>query len=251
MARIDLRMSPDLEVAKYAETYARDGFVQIPDAMPEPAARAIADALARSTPWRLVFPEPDPAGGRETIVKLTPEELQSLGQAGLQRRLAPVLERASRNYGFLYYAYPMIEAYLDGSDPGHPLHSVTEFLNGPEFLEFGRAVIGEAVVTKADAQATFYSRGNFLTRHTDEGHDRERRAAYTFGFTSNWQTDWGGLLMFLDEVQDVSRAFMPRFNVLTLFRGTRVHSVSPVSQFAAAPRLQITGWLRDDPPVKG
>ncbi|MEQ8433914.1 MAG: 2OG-Fe(II) oxygenase family protein [Oceanicaulis sp.] len=251
MAEINLHLNPALKAEDYAQIYARDGLVRVENVLPEPAAQAIADVLARSTPWRLVFPEPDPAGGHEKIVTLTRADMQALGPAGLQQRLGPVMERARDNYGFLYFAYPMISAYMKGEDPGHPLHRLTEFLNSTEFLEFGRKVIGADKITKADAQATFYNRGHFLTRHTDEGHDRERRAAYTFGFTPKWEPDWGGLLMFLDDSLEVSRGLLPRFNMLSLFDGTRVHTVSPVSPFAGGPRLQITGWLRDDPPVQG
>lgn len=249
MADINLELNPELDPGDYADTYARDGLVQIRDVLPDAAARAVADVLARTTPWRLVFPEPDPEGGHERVVSLSRAELQALGPRGVQERLGPVMSRAQGNYGFLYYSYPMVSAYLNGDDPGHPLHVLTEFLNSADFLAFGRSVTGESGITKADAQATFYGRGHFLTRHTDEGHDLERRAAYTFGFTPKWETDWGGLLMFLDDSLDVSRALLPRFNVLSLFDGRRVHSVSPVSQFAGGPRLQITGWLRDDPPV--
>jgi len=208
--------------------------------------------LGRSVTWRLVFPEP-PAqpGGRETVVSLGREDIEAQGHEAVQQRLRGVMERARGNYGFLYNCYPMVEAYLKGWDQGHPIHTLTEFLNSPDFLEFGRAVIGAERITKADAQATLYAPGHFLTRHVDEGYERERRAAYTFGFTPGWQTDWGGLLMFLDDNQDIERAFMPRFNVLTLFDGTKIHSVSPVSPFAGGARLQVTGWLRDDPAHKG
>jgi Rps23 Pro-64 3,4-dihydroxylase Tpa1-like proline 4-hydroxylase len=140
----------------------------------------------------------------------------------------------------------MIHAYLNNWDPGHPLHRLTEFLNSPTFLDFGRQVIGAPRITKAEAQATLYRPGNFLTRHIDPGHNEERRAAYTFGFTRAWQPDWGGLLLLLKENHDIARGFLPRFNLLTLFDGRRIHSVSPVSAFAGAGRYQITGWLRDD-----
>ena len=56
--------------------------------------------------------------------------------------------------------------------------------------------------------------------------------------------------MLLDENKDIERAFLPRFNVLSIFDGRRIHSVSPVSPFAGGGRFQITGWLRDDPAYK-
>ena len=162
-----------------------------------------------------------------------------------------VMQRARKNYGYLYDSYPMIQAYTSHWDPGHPIHRVTEFLNSREFLDFGQIVTGAPVVTKADAQATPYTRGPFLDRHVDEGHDQEHVAAYTFGFTRNWQPDWGGLLMLIEEGMDVSRAFLPRFNMLSIFDGRRLHAVSPVSPFAGDARYQITGWFRNDPASGG
>ncbi|GGE51314.1 proline hydroxylase [Marinicauda pacifica] len=251
MARdIELRLNPDLDPAPFAEAYARDKLVRIPEIFAEETAAAIEEVLMRTLSWRLVFPEPSfEPGGREQVAMLTQDDIARLGREGMARRMQGVLTRASQNYGYLYHAYPMIQAYTSGWDSGHPVHQITEFLNSPEFLEFGREVIGASVITKADAQATLYARGNFLTRHTDEGHDRERRAAYTLGFTRSWEPDWGGMLAFFDDELNVSRAFLPRFNMLSLFDGTVMHSVGTVTQFAAAGRYQITGWLRDDPPA--
>ena len=246
---IDLRLNPKLDPAPFAEAYAQGKLVKIPDVLEPECAEAVAQVLERAIEWRLVFPEPssDP-GGHENVVHLTAKDIAALGRDEMARRMQAVMERARDNYGYLYNAYPMIEAYTGDWDPGHPIHSLTEFLNSEEFLEFGRAVIGVDKVTKADAQATLYTRGNFLTRHVDEGHDRERRAAYTFGFTRRWQPDWGGLLMLVDDDLDIARALLPRFNVLSVFDGCMLHSVSAVAPFAGAGRYQITGWFRDDPP---
>jgi Rps23 Pro-64 3,4-dihydroxylase Tpa1-like proline 4-hydroxylase len=145
----------------------------------------------------------------------------------------------------------MIEAYMRGWDPGHPIHLATEFINSPEFLELGRRVTGVSAVNKADAHATFYGPGDFLTRHLDEGEDKERRAAYVLGLTEGWQPDWGGLLLFLKDNQDVREGYLPRFNVLTIFDIKYLHTVTQVSSFAGGGRYSITGWFRDDPTRRG
>src|SRR5690606_33969599 len=143
----------------------------------------------------------------------------------------------------------MIEALIQGRDPGHPLHAMTEFLNSPEFRGLGASVIGDPGVTKLDAQATWYRPGDFLTLHDDTGKG-ERLAAYTLGFTKGWRPDWGGQLLFHDDAGQITRGLTPGFNVLTLFKVPRQHSVAPVASYAGAPRLSITGWLRNDPPAR-
>tara|TARA_R110002072_G_scaffold96195_10_gene211746 strand:- start:819 stop:1586 length:768 start_codon:yes stop_codon:yes gene_type:complete len=245
---LDLKLNPAADPSRWSTAYARDKLVQIPDIFEADVAEEIESVLRNNLQWRLVFPEPDTsAPGGERVVQLTQDDVAAMGRDVMAQRLRGVMDRARDNVGYLYNAYPMIEAYTGGWDAGHPIHLITEFLNSAEFLEFGRAVIGVDAITKADAQATYYARGNFLTRHVDEGHDNERRAAYTLGLTRRWEPDWGGLLMLLDGDKDIERAFLPRFNVLSIFDGRRIHSVSTVSPFAGDGRFQITGWLRDDP----
>lgn len=174
---------------------------------------------------------------------MTAKERQAL-EVGIRRR-------AADNFGYVYLTYPMIHATLTGWNPGHPIHAVTQFLNSPTFVSLAREVTGCAGILKTDAQASNFGPGHFLTRHIDDGLKRERKAAYTIGFTRKWEPDWGGLLSFMDERMDVSRALIPRFNMLTVFDGLRVHSVSAVADFAPAPRLSIVGWFRDDPSSGG
>jgi Rps23 Pro-64 3,4-dihydroxylase Tpa1-like proline 4-hydroxylase len=176
---------------------------------------------------------------------LSREELAAMPAQARDQLNRGIRERAARNLGYTYLAYPMIEALQTGSDPGHPIHALTQFLNSPEFVAFGAAIIGETGITKVDAHASMYQRGHYLTRHADDG--VHRRAAYTIGFSRDWQPDWGGLLLFLDDKQDVRSGFVPRFNTLTIFDGLRPHSVTSVSQFAPKPRVSIAGWFRAAP----
>lgn len=235
------RLAAGLDPADYATAYARDGVVQIDGLFPPEVAEGLARTLAQGTAWSLVHS--DAEGGH---AMLAPGDLARLSREQTRTRLDSVLRRATDGFAYLYLVYPMIDAYVDGRDPGHPLHEVTEFLNSPAFMTFAQAVTGEPVV-KVDAQATLYRPGHFLTRHDDRGVG-ERRAAYTISLTRGWRPDWGGQLLFHDEAGDIRRGFAPRFNTLTLFKAPQWHSVAPVAAYAAEPRLTITGWLRDDPP---
>lgn len=241
MAGASFSLRAGLRAEAYAAAYARDGLVQIEGLFPQQVADNLSSVLERATPWSLVHSSETGAH-----LVLTPDQLNALPPAALQARLNGVVERASRGFAYLYLVYPMIDAYLDGRDPGHPLHDLTEFLNRPEFMEFVHEVTGEPVV-KVDAQATHYRPGHFLTQHDDHGVG-ERRAAYTIGLTRRWRPDWGGQLLFHRSGGDVWRGLAPRHNVLTLFKVPMLHSVASVAAYAAAPRLTITGWLRDDPP---
>ena len=99
---------------------------------------------------------------------------------------------------------------------------------------------GAADIAFADAQATAYAPGDFLTAHDDNVAGKARRAAYVLGLTPGWRTDWGGLLLFHRD----STAWVPRFNTLNLFGVPQPHSVSQVASFAGNRRYAVTGWLR-------
>ena len=236
-----LRLNPKIDAALYADTYRRHGLVQIPEIFEQETAEAIYQLLARNMSWRILMTEPND-------VPIHFDQAQWNGMTNEKRTeiLKDVQRRASQNRGFLYYTYPMIEGYLKGWDAGHLIHQVTELINSPDFLGLGRTITGVSEVTKADAHACQYRAGHFLTRHLDIGENKERRAAYVLGFTKDWQPDWGGLLLFLNDGQDIDRGFLPRFNNLTIFDVKYLHTVTQVSSFAAAPRLTITGWFRDD-----
>ena len=244
---LKLRLNSNLDVDKYAKMYSENELVQIENIFPDDIASEIEAMLKTSMDWRLMFAEPDATSSDGVkVVQLTNDDLKKTNPQEFQARIQGVMSRATKSQGYLYNSYPMIVAYDSNWDPGHPIHTLTEFLNSTEFLDFGRRIIGVPSVTEVEAQATLFSRGHFLTRHADRGFDNERRAAYTFGFTKKWNSDWGGLLTLLTRKGQVTESFIPGFNVLTLFNGRNIHAVSSVSPFAGAGRLQITGWLVDD-----
>lgn len=238
-----IRLNPRLDPRDYAEAYARDGMVQVPDLLDAASADWLALALEHDTPWSLSLKTPQ---GGELV---SPQEIAALGRDALTARVQAALQAGRDGFSFVYLAYPIIKAFLTGQDQGHATHILVQFFNDTPFLEFAKAVTGETALTKIDAQATWYRPGDFLTLHDDTG-EGERRAAYTLGLTRDWRADWGGQLMFHDAAGDIERGFKPGFNLWTVFKTPRLHSVASVAAYAGGKRRSITGWLRDDPPIK-
>lgn len=243
MSERTIRLNPRLDPRDYAAAYARDGMVQVPDLLDEASAEWLHLALEHDTAWHLSLKTPE--GGK----LLSPQEMQALGRDAIGARIQNALAEARDGFSFLYLAYPIITTLLNGEDEGHATHALLQFFNDIPFTTFAKAVTGEAGVTKIDAQATWFRPGDFLTQHDDTGVG-ERRAAYTLGLSRDWRPDWGGQLMFHDANGDIERGFKPGFNVWTVFKTPRMHSVAPVAAYAGGKRRSITGWLRDDPPVK-
>ena len=245
-AMSDLTINPNLNLAALARTYAADGVVRVAGLFTPGAAEALARLLEQNIPWRLTISDAE---------ALKPQlydaaRIQAQGEAAVAQALAKAHARARDGFAYVYLSYPMLAAYLAGWDAGHPIHAVLELINSASFLDVVRAITGRSDVIKADAQATLYRPGDFLSLH-DDGQGEGRIAAYTLGFTREWRPDWGGQLLFHDAEGDIERGFGPAFNSLTLFKTPRPHSVAAVAPYAGAPRLSIVGWARNDPKIQG
>lgn len=235
-------INPTLDRAALAAQFAIHRRLQIRDVLTERSANVLHDILARGTEWGLSWQAG--SGPAEHIrpadmARRSPPERQSVGQRLLQAM-------QGGDYGFVYSAYPLVDAYKEGWHPGHPLELVLEHINDEPFLSLMRDVTGFSGLVKADAQATLYGQGNFLSRHNDSHVAEGWRVAYVLNLTrQEWRPDWGGYLVFYDEDGDIIEGFRPRFNALNIFAVPQWHSVTYVPNFSPVGRYAITGWLRD------
>lgn len=233
-----VRLNPDLDAAAIASVYARHGRVHIPAIFPTEVAKRVHRALDAETPWSRVV------RGAERHFDLLPGSWESLApdkRAELERA---VHLQGRTGFGYFYDNFPILDHYEAGRYRESYLMRVYEFLNSASFLDFARAITGAAAITFADAQATCYRVGDFLTAHDDEVEGKQRHAAYVLNFTPAWRADWGGLLQFLDRDGHVAEAYTPAFNALNLLRVPQPHAVSFVNPLATGARYSITGWLR-------
>ena len=217
-----------------AARFAAEGRLRLRDALPEAEAQAWHGVLAQAG-YALMLTR----GGQGTV--LTPDTLAQLTPAareGLQRELH---EAASQGMGFLYEGHQLRGSH----DPA--LRAILAAVNAPETLERVRTLTGFGDITHADGQATRYRGGHFLTRHRDDLSGQARRVAYVLSLTARWHPDWGGLLQFFEDDGTPRDAWVPGWNVLSLFDVRHVHSVTYVAPFAGGPRLSVTGWFRAGP----
>ncbi len=223
------------EAASLAPSFRANRRLRVRPFLTDLSAARLHAELAASEAWKLVL-----NGGDKTF------EIDRAGQASLdfaQRAKidAAVIEAA--RHGF-QYRYESIRVADDPAERGSSvLETFANFLNSPAAIAWFRRVTGIADIDYADAQATSYGPGHFLTEHDDDVTGKNRRAAYVLSLTPAWRVDWGGLLLFHD-AGDAVAGFAPGFNALTLFGVPQRHSVSAVATSAGAPRLSITGWLR-------
>ncbi len=231
------RLNPDMDWEAAAAAFQRNGRVSLPAFLEEASALRLREHLIASEAWRLVLN----AGAKVY-------EIDRLGQQALTDAQWKTLDgavAAAARQGF-QYRFETIRVPDDSEERQDAglLGDLATFLSSLPVLERLSQVTGASDLTFADAQATSYGPGHFLTAHDDDVEGKNRRSAYVLGLTPDWRAEYGGLLMFHGEDGHIARGLVPAFNTLNIFRVPQPHSVSCVAPFAPEPRISVTGWLR-------
>lgn len=231
-----LRSDHDLDC--YRSRYERCQRLQVRDLLVPDRAQQLRDLLEAQSNWNLVY--------RAADNHVDSNALAVSGWPADQRRKLDLLIYDGARYGFQYrYAnIPIYDIYHQQQLPGHFFNTVFRFLNSEPFLGLVRGITGDDSISFADAQATRFTGGDFLTCHDDAVDGKNRRIAYVLGLTRAWRPDWGGALSFPDDGDLTIESWLPGYNTLNLFRVPTRHFVGVVAPFAAAARYSITGWLR-------
>ena len=224
------------DVEALARAFSEHGRLQIAGFLTADSARALYDELAGSGEWRLT------ANRGEEIRHFSRDQLDNWTPE--QHRLLDKAVTMGGRFGF-QFRYDVIR--LNENSTGL-LAQFRDFMSSSQVVEAMRTITGASDIAFADAHASRYAPGHFLTTHDDEVATMGRRAAYVLNLTPEWRPDWGGLLQFFDGRGDVVRAFSPGFNLLNVFRVPQAHNVSWVTPLAGAPRYAVTGWLRAGDP---
>ena len=220
-----------------AKSFKREGKISIPDILSDESAAAVTETLLARKEWNLVFR----SQGKHYDISAT--GFEALENSQQEEFRQTIYASAQNDFGYFYKNYPIFDLVESGNcEP--LLQQFMEFINSDTVLNTMRRITGCEQIDFADAQATRYEPGHFLTSHDDKLPGKNRVAAYVFNLTHDWLPDWGGNLMFYDEASNVSQVFVPKLNSLSLFQVGNKHAVSLVSPFARRPRLAITGWFR-------
>lgn len=236
-------LNPELDRQSLRRTFAERGRVQISPFLACDGAERLREHLRVRDDWRIAI---RPEGKKVVEIESATWDRMNPSQREALKRLSGPTELT----GFRYL-FEQIKLAEDASGPIDPQSlpgCFVSFLCSEQVLELLRAVTGIEDIAFADARGTCYAPGHYLTMHHDELEGAYRRAAYVFNLTPGWRAEWGGLLMFHDDRDDVTEGLVPRMNVLNIFAVPQHHSVSEVTAFAPRPRYSITGWLRANAP---
>lgn len=229
--------APQVRADLVAGVFRASGRVHIGGVLADEAALRLYQCLTREVPWQEVTG--DARGHHELPASGDPESAQARDAL-----LSGAEREAGYGFAYRYRNFPMLDHYEAGRHRELYVMRLLEFLNSGPFIDFARLATGCSRISFADAQATLYGPGDFLTCHDDAVAGKQRHAAYVLSLTPEWRADWGGLLAFPDQGGHLHEAFCPSFNALNLLRVPTPHLVTQVSSFARAGRYSITGWLR-------
>ncbi|MDO1557934.1 2OG-Fe(II) oxygenase family protein [Brevundimonas sp. 2R-24] len=235
------KVDPGLNPHELAPVFRRFGRMHIPGILDAPSAQRLGQGLLTAQGWsRAVHVDEGRDVDFADFDEATDEERAAVEAA--------TYAAARDEFRYMFDTIRLSEP-PEGAPPVDPLlEAAAAFLRGPEFLAFIRALTGDERPVYADAMATRYLPGHFLTAHDDRADHLDRLYAYVLNLTPRWRADWGGVLLFLDEEDHVEEGYVPVFNSLNIFRVPQRHAVSLVAPFAGGPRLAITGWIRARPP---
>ena len=236
---VPLEFNPELDIDRLRDEFRKTDRVQIVDFLKEECAQALHKCLAEDLPWDISFMED------ENVRVANARAYDNMSPQQKAQILQKVMMTARDDFQFFYDSYRVDVALEAGTGDHFYVHRFFEFMNSKPLLDFMRMVTGMTTMDNADAHATRYRPGSFLTEHNDYDVNASRLCAYVMNLTPSWRQDWGGILNFYDDDNNVIEGFKPRWNTINLLRVPQSHSVSYVPPFAGAHRFSVTGWLRD------
>ena len=234
----ELKLHPGLRADGIRPVFTRFGRMHLPGVLDAASARSLATALAGNVPWQMHFND------GESVYDVPARDYDALPEAERASLRNAIWARARDGFQYCFDNFSLSDARERGEHLDSPLMRALDFMQSEPVLDFVRRATGLAAIRTADAQATRYRPGDFLTAHDDRDEAKGRLAAYVLNMTPTWRTDWGGLLQFIDADGHVAEAYAPAFNALNVFHVPQPHAVSLVAPFAGQARLSVTGWFR-------
>jgi hypothetical protein len=229
--------APAFDVLAAAQTLKSTGRVHIPNALSEADAESL-QADMDAARWVVAMVN----GGQ--VLRFNPGMVSALDVAERTRIVEAVHADAGVHFQYLYDKFS-VDAVCAAGRPCPPaLAGIYAAFNSEQWLNTFRALTGDERIAKVDCHASRYRPGHFLTSHNDEDPAKVRLFAYVLNLTRNWRVEWGGLLQFQDEHDNVTGAYTPAWNALNVFSVPQRHSVSMVTPGARVDRLSLTGWLQ-------
>lgn len=232
-------LHPTIDREALRHEFAQTGRVQIAPFIGADGADLLRENLLNREDWWLAVKT---SAKKQVWFDRSGWKAMSAAHREAVRTLAAPNDRTGFRY--MFEEIVVVGQDLKNREIATVLGQFARFMSSASVVEAVRTISGAKDVSAADARASCYGQGHFLTVHDDRIADTHRRVAYVFGLTAEWRSEWGGLLLFHNKRDDVELGLLPRMNSLNLFAVPQEHSVSLVSPFAPVSRYSVSGWFR-------
>ncbi|QPG04886.1 2OG-Fe(II) oxygenase [Salinimonas marina] len=226
--------NPPVHDGRHTALFQSAGHINIPQAFDTDFAQAMATGLESHRHYKMA------AFINNQVLNLSASQWQALSSQQRSEIQKLMHNNAAQGIGYCYGRSTLADAGAQTA----VFKQFSEWLNGPQVLDWVKQLSGHTDICAASLQASCFEPGHFLTRHNDVHATEERRVAYVANFSRAWHPDWGGLLQFYSNHGQPQESWAPFFNSLNLFDVTRVHSVTYVTPFAQQSRYAFSGWFR-------
>ncbi len=230
-------LNPAIDAVALARRFAQNGHARIHGFLEAACASALHRELQAREDWKQVINSADKLFELDRAIR---RDFSAERHAALD---SAVYAGAQDGFQFRYETLRVPDGRAQRATSADSLARFAQWMSGDPVRTLLRTITADDTIAFADAQATAYSPGDFLTGHDDAVEGKQRHAAYVLGLSPKWRLEWGGLLA-LHDGEDAGRILVPGFNTLDLIRVGQLHSVSEVTRAATARRYAVTGWLR-------
>src|SRR5512139_1398815 len=232
---MNFALNSRLDEGEIAKALAADRCVQIPDFLDPAAAETLLQYLESSPNWRHVL------NAGENVYEIDCSQLDAMDDENRRILDRKTDQEAASGFQYRFDTIRVPDDEEQRAALATPLADFASFMSSVSVIQWFREITGCEAIDFADAQATRYRNGAFLTRHDDAVEGKKRYFAYVLNLTRDWRAEWGGLLFFPGDDEIRIDALVPEFNVLNLFEVGQQHGVSQVASYAPRPRISVTG----------
>ncbi|MFD1789191.1 proline hydroxylase [Sphingomonas floccifaciens] len=172
---LSLALNPGLDVEALRRCYAQEGRVSIGEVLSNASAQALYEHLAARDDWLQLI------NAGEKLFELSRSVRRDMPAQKSDALDAAVYAGARAGFQFRYETVRVPDGVAERASSDDPLTDVADFLSQGPARDMLRTITGVEAIDFADAQATAYAPGDFLTAHDDAVAGKKRHAAYVLG----------------------------------------------------------------------
>ena len=227
-------LSPELDTVKFRKEFTEQGFVRIPRILPENFARKIHKELSENLNWRIVYNDDK---GNHSFPKILQKRKSAEDWDNIKLKMKNRVKE--KKFQYFFESFDLSDVHPGKGRVEIYLSYFKEWLNLEQLRNLVFEITGILMPTPFKLVATGFGPGQFITMMNDFGDESKEKIGIIFNFSPDWQSEWGGVLQFLNRDLNEITCLTPIFNTLDIFALTLAYNTSFVVPFSPSIRYSI------------